>query len=116
MVVEDSTLITNAIKLILEKEGITVFSTKNGAEVVDIVKKENIDLVMLDLMMPEVSGDEVFKMLKADTDTKEIKILILTARADALKWNIKLQGCDKFMSKPFDNDALKEEVVRLLTK
>ena len=114
LVVEDSIVIAGAIKILLEKEGLAVSSTNDGNKVMDIVKKEAIDLVILDLMMPNVSGKDVFRMLKNDAETKNVKVMILTARPDSLKWNPELKACDKFMAKPFDNAELVSEVKKLL--
>jgi DNA-binding response OmpR family regulator len=114
LVVEDSDIISNAIRLILENEGIKVIVANDGSNVVKTVKKEGIDLVILDLMMPGVSGEKAYEMLKKDEKTKNVKIMILTARIDALKWNSTLKDCDKFMTKPFDNKHLVSEVKKLL--
>ncbi|MFH0876325.1 MAG: response regulator [archaeon] len=114
LIVEDSAFIAKAISLILRKEGISSLITDDGAKVPGIVKKEKISLVILDIMMPNVSGIEVFEMLKKDPQTSPVKILILTAKTDILKWNDKLKFCDAFMTKPFDNEELAKEVKRLL--
>jgi DNA-binding response OmpR family regulator len=114
LIVEDSKVISNAIRIILEQEGILAFETADGSKVVETVKKLDIDLVILDLMMPSMSGEEVYNMLKKDRKTKNTKIMILTARIDALKRNETLKGCDKFMAKPFDNKELVSEVKKLL--
>ncbi|MBN1502334.1 response regulator [Candidatus Woesearchaeota archaeon] len=114
LVVEDSIYITRAIKIILEKEGISVLSTSDGSKVVEIVRNKGIDLVILDLMMPGVSGKDVFKMLKADQDTKNVPVLILSARIDYYLNDEELKTCDKFMTKPFDNKELVQEVKKLI--
>ena len=114
LVVEDSKFISKAINIILENEGIFVIATSDGSKVTDLVKKEKVDLVVLDLMMPHISGEEVYEMLRKDPKTKSTKILILTARTDAMKWDEKLKHCDRFMTKPFDNRQLVSEVKKLL--
>jgi DNA-binding response OmpR family regulator len=116
LIVEDSLMIGKAVEIILKKEGIETLFVRDGSKVVDIVKNGGIGLVMLDLMMPEISGEEVYEMLKNDEATKDTKIMILTAKTDALKWNKKLASCDSFMTKPFDNDKLAAEVKKLLNK
>jgi len=116
LIVEDSKVIANAVKYILEGDEITTMHTNDGAKVVDIVKKEKVDLVMLDLNMPKVTGEEVFLQLRSDPITKKVPVIILTAKADALKWNEKLRGCDKFIVKPFDNDKLFSDVKEVLDK
>jgi len=114
LIVEDSMLIANAIKIILKKNSIESITTSEGQNVVDIVKKNSIKLILLDLMMPGFSGVDVFKEMKKDAATKNVKIMILTAKTDAVKWNPELKGAEKFMSKPFDNDELASEVKKLL--
>ncbi|MBN2367542.1 response regulator [Candidatus Woesearchaeota archaeon] len=114
LVVDDSEYAANAVKLILEHEGISVIHTDKGNEVLDIVKKEGVELVILDLMMPDVDGHTVFMYLKQDPMTKHIPIIILTARADAIRWHDEIQGCDLFMKKPFENRELVEGVKKLL--
>lgn len=116
LIIEDSKVISKAIKLILEQGGISAIECDNGQEAKKLVKEQSIQLVILDLNMPGVSGETVFKQLKADPETKNVKILILTAKADALKWNDELKGCDAFMAKPFDNDALVQQAKKLLHK
>lgn len=114
LVVEDSAMIAYTIKTVLESEGIKTITTQDGSKVVELIKTEGIELVILDLMMPKISGQDVYKMIKADSQTKNTKIMIMTAKTDALKWNEFLKGCDKFMTKPFDNKVLVTEVKKLL--
>ncbi len=114
LIVEDSKLISNAVKLILEHEGIDTMETSDGSKVPEIVKKSKVDLVILDLMMPGVSGEEVLQMLKTDAATSKTKVMILTARVEAIRHNPKLKECDKFMTKPFDMADLVKEVKKLI--
>ncbi len=114
LVVEDSEFIANAIRLVLESQDIVVDNMSDGSKVVEYVKSKGINLVILDLMMPGISGKDVFKMLKQDPKTKSVPVLILTAKTDALKWDEELKCCDKFMKKPFDNKELLSEVKKLL--
>ena len=114
LIVEDSMLIANAVKIVLKNNGIEAKITDEGQTVVDIVKKDNIKLVILDLMMPGFSGVDVFKELKKDNATRDVKIMILSAKTDAIKWNPELKDAEKFMNKPFDNDELAKEVKKLV--
>jgi response regulator RpfG family c-di-GMP phosphodiesterase len=65
-------------------------------------------------MMPEVSGEDIFELLKDDKKTKKIPVLILTARKNALKFDKNLEKCDLFFSKPFNNNELLTEVKKLV--
>lgn len=114
LVVEDSQYVAKALKLILENEKLEVETTSEGKKVVDIVKEKGISLILLDLMMPEFSGLDVFKMLKADKETEKIPIIILTARGDAREWDPELKECDLFITKPYENQVLVQEVKKLL--
>lgn len=114
LIVEDSIMISQAIKILLENEGMSVESTSDGSKVVDLIKEKSINLVILDLMMPGVSGVDVFKNIKNDENTKDIPVIILTAKTDAMKWQQELKECNKFMTKPFDNKELVESVKNLI--
>ena len=113
LVIDDSPVIHKILQLVLGNSGIKVTCINNGHKAFEVLEKEMADLVILDLMMPEMSGHDLYKMLRADPRTKDIPIIILTAKADALKWNEELKHCDSFMTKPSDNDQLLAEVKRL---
>lgn len=114
MIVEDSKFVANAIKIIMTQGGLDVTTVEDFTNVVDQVKKEKPNLIILDLNLPEISGEEIFKTLKSDAETSNIKIIILTAKSDAMKWEQELKKADKFMAKPFDNDELLKTVKSLL--
>jgi DNA-binding response OmpR family regulator len=114
LLVEDSEFTARAITLILNAEKIQVDHVGDGSEVMDRVHKEAYGLIILDLMLQKVSGKEVFHMLKADPAGKNIPVLILSARLDIVQWDEELQGCNKYMKKPFDNNELIAEVKKLL--
>lgn len=114
MVVEDSSFIAKVVKILLKAEKINCEHISEGGKVMEYLNKKKTDLVVLDLMMPNVSGKDVFLQMKADPKTKDIPVLILTAKTDALRWEPELEKCDKFMTKPFDNDQLIAEIKKLL--
>jgi DNA-binding response OmpR family regulator len=114
LLVEDSIYTAKAIKLILGSEGITVDHVTDGCFVMDALKINNYGLIILDLMLPTVSGKEVFHMLKVDPKAKDIPVIILTARLDIVQWDEELQTCNKYLKKPFDNNELIAEVKKLI--
>ena len=118
LVIDDSKLILYALQRILENadKELEIHEADSGNKALDFLKKNKPDLIVLDLMMPGMSGNELFRRIKQDEKTKDIPVLILTADTDALKWEKELKKCDKFMIKPFDNDELVNEVKKLLTK
>jgi two-component system alkaline phosphatase synthesis response regulator PhoP len=113
LIVDDSIVMSKAIKMILDKAGLQVFMEPDGAKALEAAKNNRVDVIILDLMMPGVSGKEVLKMLKSDPVTKMIPVLLLTARIDVLRWDDELKAAESSMQKPFDNHELVSEIKRL---
>ncbi|MEP6957513.1 MAG: response regulator, partial [Nitrospirota bacterium] len=82
LIVEDEHDILQLIKLYLEKEGFRTASAKTGMEGLRQVKQEKPDLVILDLMLPEIDGLEVCKRLRSAPETAMLPIIMLTAKAE----------------------------------
>lgn len=104
LVIEDDQKIRRILQLELEHEGYEVFLAKDGREGIDKFKQLRYDLVLLDLMLPEISGEEVCKALR---DVSDIPIIVLTAK-DEIKNKIELldNGADDYITKPFDIEEL----------
>jgi len=86
----------------LKKEGFRALSANNGEDGLDMARKEHPDLILLDLMLPEMDGLEVCKAIKNDTKTAHIPIIILTAKAQETDKIVGLElGADDYMTKPF---------------
>ncbi|MDF1876799.1 response regulator [Sulfurimonas sp. SAG-AH-194-L11] len=88
---------------ILKKEGFEVVEACNGLEALDILKLEEIDLILMDLMMPVMDGYEATKIIKNDEKTASIPLIIISALSDreAITKGLKL-GANEYISKPFD--------------
>jgi CheY-like chemotaxis protein len=102
VVADDDPDILNIVSMSLEAMGHEVFRATNGAEAMVVVRAERPDLVLMDLMMPEVDGYEATMALKADPSTAAIPILALTAKAmrgDEEKG--RQAGVDAYITKPF---------------
>jgi DNA-binding response OmpR family regulator len=78
LLVEDDSLISRMYERGLTKKGARVVTASNGAEGLEKLRTENINLITLDLMMPKMNGHDMLKVVKADTKTKDIPILVLT--------------------------------------
>lgn len=113
LIVDDSETITKLVQIILESNNFEVFKEHDGSKAMEAIKTHSPNVVILDLMMPGMSGEEVFKEIRKDPKTKNLPVLVLTAKADALNWNKNIGTCDTFMTKPFNNDELVKEVKRL---
>jgi len=101
LIVEDNELNMKLFNDLLEAHGIETLQTRNGTEVLDLVRKNRPDLIIMDIQLPEVSGLDVTKWLKADEDLRDIPVIAVTAfamKGDEQK--IKEGGCEDYISKP----------------
>lgn len=116
LVVDDEMYIVNILDFSLESEGFEVLSAANGEEALRMAMDTSPDLVLLDVMMPKIDGFEVCRALKAKEETKEIPIILLTAKdRDADRKKGEEVGCDAYITKPFSPARLIEEIRGLLT-
>ena len=102
LIVEDEPDIVELLVYNLDQAGYKTEAVFNGAEALDRVKIEPPDLVLLDLLLPEVDGLEVCRTLKRDPDTASIPIIMLTAKGEAIDRIVGLElGADDYITKPF---------------
>ena len=107
LIVDDVMSDVLLLKVLLTNEKFNIVTATNGQQALEQVKKENPDLILLDVMMPDMSGFEVAQRLKSDIETKDIPIIFLTAlnsTADIVK-GFQVGGND-FISKPFNKEEL----------
>jgi DNA-binding response OmpR family regulator len=115
LVVEDEVNIRNVISLYLKKEGFKVFETGNGLEALTLTEKEKPDLIILDIMLPGLSGYEIFKKIKSSENTKNIIIVILSANGhERQKFEGYQTEIDLYETKPFSPRQLIENVKAVL--
>ena len=116
LVVDDEQDIRHLIALILEASGYTVAQAASGMEALDILGQQNFNLVILDIMMPEMDGWEVCRQIKSQQHTKDLPVLILTVRSQPLDRVIGLEvvHADDYLTKPFERHDLLDMVKRLL--
>ena len=102
LIVEDDNTIHDLIKELLEKENYVVKSAYSGKEALNIVNTEKVDLILLDLMLPEVNGEEVVNEIRTN-----IPIIVISAKiAYEDKVNVLLNGANDYITKPFDKNEL----------
>lgn len=108
LVVDDEQKIVDVVKAYLEKEGFEVVPAKDGEEALNIFNNEDIHLIVLDLMMPKITGEEVCSKIRT---TSSVPIIMLTAKAeeDERIEGISI-GADDYLTKPF---SARELVVRV---
>ena len=114
LVVDDEKLIVKGIKFNLENEGYQVSVAYDGAAAVELAKKESFDLIILDLMMPVLSGTEACMKIREFSD---VPVIMLTARSeDADKLMGFACGADDYVTKPFNILELKARIRALLKR
>jgi two-component system alkaline phosphatase synthesis response regulator PhoP len=115
MVVDDNPDIITIVKTILEGKGYSVSSASGGAELLNMLKGQKPDLIILDIMMPEMDGLEVLSRLKAMSETATIPVILLTAKVqyEDVLGGYKL-GADYYITKPFTSTQLVNGINLLL--
>lgn len=102
LVVDDEEHIVELIKFNLESAGYEVFTANNGIDAVDIAIGNRPKLILLDLMLPGMDGFDVCKELKRNRETKNISVIMLTAKSEELDKILGLElGADDYITKPF---------------
>lgn len=116
LVVDDERDIRQLIALILEAAHFEVLQAASGMEGLETLEREAFDLVILDIMMPEMDGWEVCRHIKSRQRTKDIPVIILTVRSQPLDRVIGLEvvQADDYLTKPFERRDLLETVERLI--
>lgn len=115
VVVDDSRTQRSAISLALERKGYQVIQGANGLEAITLVHRENPDLLVSDIVMPELTGYQVCRLLKNDLATEDLPIILLTTldHQEHRFWG-KEAGADSYVLKAKDSTPLENEVARLL--
>lgn len=116
LVVEDEDNIAVALDFLLTRDGHKHARLASGSGAVDYIRRQRPDLVLLDVMLPDVSGYQIVQEVRADPDLADIKVLMMTARGSVVERRKGLAlGADGFIAKPFELTELRAEMARLLT-
>ena len=115
LVVEDEDNIATALEYLILREGYDHDRVASGAEALPRIRDTRPNLVLLDVMLPEMSGYEICEGIRTDPSLSDVKVLMMTARGSALERRKGMAlGADGFSSKPFELKDLRDEVRRLL--
>ena len=107
LIADDDELLTALVQFKLEAAGYHVITAENGARALEVVKIERPDLIVLDAMMPVLTGSEVLARLKADPDTATLPVIMLTARRSQEDVVAALRGgAADYLTKPFIPEEL----------
>jgi DNA-binding response OmpR family regulator len=110
LVVDDDILVLEALEELLKSSGYEVRVATRGQEALEILEKEHFDLLILDVVMPKMTGFDVCcEVRKRDDTMSTVKIIMLTAKTDARSDEIREEcGCDLYLTKPIDPGKLME--------
>ena len=109
LVVDDDILVLEALEELLKSSGYEVRVATRGQEALEVLEKEHFDLLILDVVMPKMTGFDVCREVrKRDDEMSTVKIIMLTAKTEARSAEIRKEcGCDLYLTKPIDPDRLK---------
>ena len=115
LIVEDNVLNMKLFHDLLEAHGYTTLQTKDGREALELARTHRPDLILMDIQLPEVSGLEVTKWIKADDELKSIPVIAVTAfamKGDEEK--IRSGGCEAYIAKPISVNSFLETIQTVL--
>jgi len=110
LVVDDDILVLEALQELLTSSGYEVRVAARGQEALEILDQEHFDLLILDVVMPKMTGIDVCRAIrKRADDMSKVKIILLTAKTEPKDLNIEQEyGCDLYLTKPIDPGRLRE--------
>lgn len=116
--IEDEPEMIDLVRLILGRRGFTVLGANGGREGLDLIRKELPDLVLLDLMMPDMDGWDVYHQIKSEELTRDIPVIVITAKAQNIDkiLGLHIAKVEDYISKPFSPQELLDRVEQVLSR
>ena len=115
LIVEDEDNIATALEFLMTRDGHDHRRLALGAGALDAIRAAPPDLVLLDIMLPDISGYQIVEELRADPTLRDVRVLMMTARGSVIERKKGLAlGADGFLAKPFELSELRSELARLL--
>ena len=115
LVVDDEIYIVHILDFSLGMEGYEVLTALDGEQALEKARAEHPDLIVLDIMMPKLDGYETCKRLKADADTKDVPVILLSAKGRNVDQKVGFEvGADDYITKPFSPRKLVERINAIL--
>jgi len=116
--VEDELEMIDLVKLILSRKGYEVIGAAGGREGLDTIREVIPDLVLLDLMMPDIEGWDVYQQMRAEEATRNIPVIVVTAKAQNIDkvLGLHIAKVNDYISKPFSPQDLVASVERVLAE
>lgn len=114
MIIDDEPDILRLAIVRLETSGYEVIKAVDSEEALEILKKTRPDLILLDLLLPKMQGDELCVKLKSDAKTKDIPIILFTASVLRVPSKVREMGADDYIVKPFEPEELLYKIKRFI--
>jgi len=116
LIVDDEPVLLNAIRRMLTLRGYATLVAGNGVECLEVLAHQPVDLLILDVMMPEMDGWEVLRQLKSQGKEGAVPVMLLTAKSQPIDkmLGLKVFGVKEYVTKPFAKNDLLERVERIL--
>ena len=116
LIAEDSSVIQNLTKKILQIQNYDIFSAKNGVQVLDMISKDQFDIILMDINMPKMDGMECARQIRALDDERNSQIPIVAITGNAMNYSMddfKEAGINDYLQKPLNFDTLVDTVKNL---
>lgn len=115
--IDDDRSVHHLVSKTLEDSGVEVLPALSAEAGVEAVKAQAPDVVLLDIMLPDISGYQIVEALRADPGLRDVRVLLMTARGSVVERRKGLAlGADGFIAKPFELSELRAEIARLLDR
>ena len=116
--IEDDPEMIDLVSLILNRQGFQISGANGGRAGLEMSKQLSPDLILLDLMMPDMDGWDVYQQLKSSEDTRDIPVIVITAKAQNIDrvLGLHIAKVDDFISKPFRPTELIDSINQVLNK
>lgn len=117
LIVDDEKDLTKLLDYNLKQEGFDTFISYEGKTALETIRKKKPDLVILDIMLPDLSGTEICKIIRSDEKTRDLPIIMLSAKGEEIDRILGLEiGADDYVTKPFSPRELILRIKKLLTR
>ncbi|MDO8489314.1 MAG: response regulator [Candidatus Omnitrophota bacterium] len=114
LLIDDELDLVEVTRMRLEKSGYKVLTAPNAGEALELLQNNLPDLILLDLLLPDIRGEEVCKKLKSDDRLKNIPVILFTASVSDIPKVAKEIGADDYIAKPFDPEVLLRKIKRFI--
>lgn len=116
LVVDDEDMTRKLLRLMLERDGFTILEAEDGQQALEVIAESKPDIVILDVMMPNMDGFTTCQELRSQPETAALPIILLSARSQAEAIRTGLQsGADRYMTKPISKPELVQTITELLS-